>query len=62
MGSSRVAVTQSSDIPPVSSKEFVYIKVNKKCEFALKCVRNMTITYSQMHRRVKYSQFSSVIW
>ena len=28
----------------------------------LKCVRDMIRTYSQMHRRDKYSQHSSIIW
>ena len=30
--------------------------------FTLKRVRDMVITYSQMHRTDKYSQHSSVIW
>ena len=29
---------------------------NAKCGFTLKCVRNMTRIYSQMHRTNKYSQ------
>ena len=30
--------------------------------FILKCVRDMIITYSQMHRADKYSHYSSIIW
>ena len=33
-----------------------------ECGFALKLVRDMIITYSQMHRTDKYSQHSSIIW
>ena len=32
-----------------------------ECGFTLKLVRDMTITYSQMHRTDKYSQHSSII-
>ena len=40
------------------------LKNRKKKEngFTLKCVRDMTRTYSQMHRTDKYSQLSSIIW
>ena len=30
--------------------------------FTLKCIRDMIITYSQMHRTDKYSQQISIIW
>ena len=33
-----------------------------KCEFTLRLVRDMIITYSQMHRTDKYSQHSSIFW
>ena len=33
-----------------------------ECGFTLKLVRDMIITYSQMHRTDKYSQHSSVTW
>ena len=33
-----------------------------QCEFTLKRVRDMIITYSQMQRIEKYSQVSSIIW
>ena len=33
-----------------------------RCGFTLKLVRDMIITYSQMHRKDKYSQQSSIIW
>ena len=32
-----------------------------ECGFTLKCVRDMTRTYSQMHRTDKYSEHSSII-
>ena len=33
-----------------------------ECEFTLKLVRGMIITYIQMHRTDKYSRHSSIIW
>ena len=47
---------------PVSSKEFLDIQATIECGFTLKCVRDITRTYSQMHRTNKYSQDSSIIW
>ena len=44
------------------TKKFLDIQANGECGFTLKCVRNIIITYSQMHRTDNYSQFSSVIW
>ena len=38
------------------------IQANIKCEFTLKCVRDVIRTYSQMHPTDKYSQHSSCIW
>ena len=62
VGLNPVAVTQTSDIGPVSSKHLLDIQATKECRFTLKRVRDMIITYSQMHRTDKYSQYSSVIW
>ena len=45
-----------------SSKEFLDIQANIESGFTLKRVRDMTRTYSQMHRTDKYSQPSSIIW
>ena len=56
VGSNPVAVTQTPDIAPVSSKEFLDIQANKECEFTLKCVCDMAKTYSEMHHTDKYSQ------
>ena len=42
--------------------EFLDIQVNIECGFFLKYVRDIIITYHQMHRTDKYSQLSSVIW
>ena len=42
-----VEVTLTSDIAPVSSKEFLDIHATMKCRFTLKRVRNMMRTYSQ---------------
>ena len=47
--SSPVAVTSPSDFAPASSKEFLDIRATIECGFALKRVRDMTRTYSQMH-------------
>ena len=60
--SSPVAVTSPSDFAPTSSKEFLEIQATIECAFTLKRVREMTRTYSQMHRTDKYSEHSSIIW
>ena len=62
VGSSPVAVTETSDFAPVSSKEFLDIQATIECGFTLKRVRDMIRTYSQIHRTDKYSQHSSIIW
>ena len=46
---------QISDIAHVSSKEFLDIQATIGCRFILKHVRDVIITYSQMHRTNKYS-------
>ena len=53
---------ETSDIAPVSSKEFLNSQATIECRFTLKRVRDMLITYSQMNRTDKYSQHSSIIW
>ena len=57
VGSSPVAVTETSDITSVLSKgkEFLDIQAIMECKFIMKRVRDMIITYSQMHRTDKYS-------
>ena len=62
VGSSPVAVTSPSDFAPALSKEFLDIQATIECGFTLKRVRDMTKTYSQMHRTDKYSEHSSIIW
>ena len=57
-----VTVTWTSDIAPVSSKEFPIIHGTVECGFTLKRARDMIRTYSQMHRTDKYSQRSTIIW
>ena len=47
LGSNPVAVTSPSDFAPASSKEFLDIQATIECGFTLKCVRDMTRTYSQ---------------
>ena len=59
MGSSPVAVTYTSDFAPASSKEFLDIKATIKCGFTLKCVRDMTRTYSQLVLSVIYGNCGS---
>ena len=51
----------TSYIAPVSSKEFFDIQATREYRFTLKRVRDMVVTYSQMHRLDKYSQHSSII-
>ena len=46
----------------VSSKEFLDIKATIERGFTLKGIRDMIRTYSQMHRKGKCSQDSSIVW
>ena len=57
-----VEVTSPSEFVRVSSKELLDIQATIQCGFTLKRVRDMTRTYSLMHRTGKYSEQSSVIW
>ena len=57
-----VAVTSTSNIAPVLSKEFLDIQVTTECRFTIKRVCDMIKTYSQMAHTDKYSQDSSVNW
>ena len=50
------------EVFPASSKEFLDIQTTIECVITLKRVRDMTKTYSQMHRTDKYSQHNSIIW
>ena len=47
LGSSPVAVTYTSDIAPVSSKEFLDIQAAIGCGFTLKRIRGMGRAYSE---------------
>ena len=60
LGSSPVAVSQTPNFAPALSKEFLDIEETVKCAFTLKLVRDMTKTYSQMHRTDKDSQYRSI--
>ena len=60
--SCHVRVFLSCHVAPASSKEFLDIQATVECGFTLKRVRDMTRTYSQMHRTDKYSEHSSIIW
>ena len=62
VGSCPVVVTELPDIAPVLNKEFLDIQANIEYGFSLKGIQDITRTYSQMDRRGKYSQFSSLIW
>ena len=55
-------ITETSDIPPVSSKKFLDIQANIECRFTLKCLCDMIRTYSEIHRSDKCSQLSWIIW
>ena len=47
---------------PVLSKELFDIWTNIECWFTLRCVHDVTRTYSQLHRTDNYSQFISISW
>ena len=47
VGSNPVAVTYTSDLASVSSKEFLDIQVTLECRFTLKHVRDMIRTYNE---------------
>ena len=59
--SNPVAVSQTSDIALVLCKELLEIQATIESKFTQKRVRNMIITYSQMHRTEKFSQHSLII-
>ena len=59
--SSPVAVTYTSDMGIVLSKESLNIQANIEGAFTMKRVHDMTRTYSEMHRADKYSQFTYII-
>ena len=61
MSSNPVAVTQTSDIGPVLSKEFFDIQATIECRLTLKRVREMIRKYSQINHADKYSHHSSII-
>ena len=61
MGSSPVAVTKTSEITSVYSKEFRDIQAITECGSTLKRVLDMTRTHSPMHHTDKYSQHTSII-
>ena len=64
-GSSPVAVTLTSDIAPVSSKEFHDIQATIECRFTLKRVRDMIIiTYNHIMILYKLDSFDSqsILW
>ena len=48
VGSNLIAATETSDIVPISSKDFVYIQATTESRFTLKCICDMIITYSQI--------------
>ena len=61
LGSNPVTFTSPSDFGPALRKEFLDIEENIECGFNLKCVRDMTRTYSQMHRADEYWERNSII-
>ena len=62
VGSSPIAIAQTSGFVSVSSKEILDIQVTIVCGFTLKRLRDMIRTYTQMHRTDKCSQQSLIIW
>ena len=55
MGSNPVAVSETSDIAPVSSNEVLNIQATIEWRFTLKHIRDMIITYSQFKACICYS-------
>ena len=49
VGSNPVSVTQTLDIVPVSSKEFLDIQVNLECRFTLRRVSDMIILKDSLY-------------
>ena len=49
VGLNPFAVIQTSDIAPVSSKEFLDIQATTECRSTLKLVRDMIMTYSLIY-------------
>ena len=48
VGLSPTAVTSPSDFAPASSKEFLDLQATIECGFTLKCILDMTGTYSHV--------------
>ena len=46
----------------LQARNYLIFRQTVDFRFTLKLVRDMIITYSQMHRTDKYSQHSSIIW
>ena len=61
VGSILIAVTESSDSPPLSSNKILNMETTKGCGFNLKFVRDMTKSYRKVHCKDKYSHLSSII-
>ena len=49
VGSNPVSVTETSDIAPVSTEEFLDIQATTECRFTLKRVHDMIITYIEIN-------------
>ena len=49
-------------VPGRSVSTTLDIQATVECGFTLKCIRDMTRTYSQMHHTDKYPEHSSIIW
>ena len=54
----RLSREETSDFAPALSKEFLDIQATINFAFILKCVPDMTRTYSQMYHEDKYSEHS----
>ena len=59
---SPVAVSETSDVAPVPSKDLLDIHTTKVREHTLAGVRDVITTYSQMHYTYNFSEHSSFIW
>ena len=63
VGSTPVGVSSTSDIAPVSSKEFLDIQaIIVWIHSERRTCHDQNIQSSQMHHTDKYLQYSSIIW
>ena len=55
-------IGQMNDWRLLQARSFLTFRQTVECGFTMKLVRDMIITYSQVHPTDKYSQHSSIVW